>query len=129
MLVDDPEASARTLAEIEALGVSIAVDDFGTGYSSLAYLARLPVHALKIDRSFVLGMTENQHDATIVQAVVDLAHNLGLRVVAEGAEDMAVWERLREAGCDEAQGYLLAQPLPPHEATAWLVRRRGLRAA
>jgi len=82
------------------------------------------VHALKIDRSFVLGMTDNEHDATIVHAVVDLAHNLGLRVVAEGAEDMAVWERLRLAGCDEVQGFVLAQPMPSAQATDWLSRRR-----
>jgi diguanylate cyclase (GGDEF)-like protein len=129
VLMADPARARAIVTRLGELGATTTIDDFGTGYSSLAYLKSLPVHALKIDRSFVLGMTENQHDATIVQAVVDLAHNLGLRVVAEGAEDMAVWERLREAGCDEAQGYLLAQPLPPHEATAWLIRRRGLRAA
>jgi diguanylate cyclase len=129
VLMADPARARAIVTRLGELGTTTTIDDFGAGYSSLAYLKSLPVHALKIDRSFVLGMTENQHDATIVQAVVDLAHNLGLRVVAEGAEDMAVWERLREAGCDEAQGYLLAQPLPPEQATVWLTRRRGLRAA
>ena len=129
VLMADPARARTIVTRLGELGATTTIDDFGAGYSSLAYLKSLPVHALKIDRSFVLGMTDNQHDATIVQAVVDLAHNLGLRVVAEGAEDMAVWERLRDAGCDEAQGYLLAQPLPPEQATAWLVKRRGLRAA
>jgi diguanylate cyclase (GGDEF)-like protein len=129
VLMADPARARSIVTRIGGLGATTTIDDFGAGYSSLAYLKSLPVHALKIDRSFVLGMTENQHDATIVQAVVDLAHNLGLRVVAEGAEDMAVWERLRDAGCDEAQGYLLAQPLPPEQATDWLMRRRGARAA
>ena len=129
VLMADPARARSILTRIGELGATTTIDDFGAGYSSLAYLKNLPVHALKIDRAFVLGMTENRHDATIVQAVVDLAHNLGLRVVAEGAENMAVWERLREAGCDEAQGYLLSQPLPPDQATAWLLRRRVARAA
>jgi EAL domain-containing protein (putative c-di-GMP-specific phosphodiesterase class I) len=126
----DPARARAIVTRIGELGATTTIDDFGAGYSSLAYLKSLPVHALKIDRSFVLGMTDNQHDATIVQAVVDLAHNLGLRVVAEGAEDMAVWERLRVAGCDEAQGFVLAQPMPPERATDWLMRRqRGAWAA
>jgi EAL domain-containing protein (putative c-di-GMP-specific phosphodiesterase class I) len=129
VLMADPARARSIVTKLGELGATTTIDDFGAGYSSLAYLKRLPVHALKIDRSFVLGMTENTHDATIVQAVVDLAHNLGLRVVAEGAEEMSVWERLREAGCDEAQGYLLAQPMPPEKATAWLLRRCELRAA
>jgi diguanylate cyclase len=130
LLTADPARARANVTRIGELGATTTIDDFGAGYSSLAYLKSLPVHALKIDRSFVLGMTRNQHDATIVQAVVDLAHNLGLRVVAEGAEDMDVWERLRLAGCDEAQGYVLAQPLPPEQATDWLIRRqRRVRAA
>jgi EAL domain-containing protein (putative c-di-GMP-specific phosphodiesterase class I) len=119
----DPSRARQIVTRIGELGPTTTIDDFGAGYSSLAYLKSLPVHALKIDRSFVLGMTDNTHDATIVRAVVDLAHNLGLRVVAEGAEDMSVWERLRSAGCDEAQGYVLAQPMPAAEATDWLLRR------
>jgi diguanylate cyclase (GGDEF)-like protein len=130
VLTSDPARARAIVTRIGELGATTTIDDFGAGYSSLAYLKSLPVHALKIDRSFVLGMTDNQHDATIVQAVVDLAHNLGLRVVAEGAEDMAVWERLRVAGCDEAQGFVLAQPMPPERATDWLMRRqRGAWAA
>jgi diguanylate cyclase (GGDEF)-like protein len=130
VLMADPGRARQIVTRIGELGPTTTIDDFGAGYSSLAYLKSLPVHALKIDRSFVLGMTDNTHDATIVQAVVDLAHNLGLRVVAEGAEDMAVWERLRHAGCDEAQGYVLAQPMPSDQATDWLLRRaRGVNAA
>jgi diguanylate cyclase (GGDEF)-like protein len=130
VLMADPGRARSIVTRIGQLGPTTTIDDFGAGYSSLAYLKSLPVHALKIDRSFVLGMSENQHDATIVRAVVDLAHNLGLRVVAEGAEDMTVWEWLRQAGCDEAQGFVLAQPLPAEKATDWLMRRQGaLRAA
>jgi diguanylate cyclase (GGDEF)-like protein len=124
VLTADPARARAIVTRIGELGPTTTIDDFGAGYSSLAYLKNLPVHALKIDRSFVLGMTENEHDATIVHAVVDLAHNLGLRVVAEGAEDMAVWERLRLAGCDEVQGFVLAQPMPSAQATDWLSRRR-----
>ena len=124
VLTADPARARAIVTRIGELGPTTTIDDFGAGYSSLAYLKNLPVHALKIDRSFVLGMTDNEHDATIVHAVVDLAHNLGLRVVAEGAEDMAVWERLRLAGCDEVQGFVLAQPMPSAQATDWLARRR-----
>ena len=124
VLTADPARARAIVTRIGELGPTTTIDDFGAGYSSLAYLKNLPVHALKIDRSFVLGMTDNEHDATIVHAVVDLAHNLGLRVVAEGAEDMAVWERLRLAGCDEVQGFVLAQPMPSAQATDWLSRRR-----
>ena len=129
VLMADPGRARQIVTRIGELGATTTIDDFGAGYSSLAYLKSLPVHALKIDREFVLGMTDNTHDATIVQAVVDLAHNLGLRVVAEGAEDMAVWERLRVAGCDEAQGYVLAQPMPADKATDWLVRRMAAAGA
>jgi diguanylate cyclase len=124
VLTADPARARAIVTRIGELGPTTTIDDFGAGYSSLAYLKNLPVHALKIDRSFVLGMTDNEHDATIVHAVVDLAHNLGLRVVAEGVEDVAVWERLRLAGCDEVQGFVLAQPMPSVQATDWLWRRR-----
>ena len=124
VLTADPARARAIVTRIGELGPTTTIDDFGAGYSSLAYLKNLPVHALKIDRSFVLGMTDNEHDATIVHAVVDLAHNLGLRVVAEGAEDMAVWERLRLAGCDEVQGFVLAKPMPSAQATDWLSRQR-----
>jgi EAL domain-containing protein (putative c-di-GMP-specific phosphodiesterase class I) len=100
--------------------VKIAIDDFGTGYSSLAYLKDLPVNQLKIDQSFVQHMHEDMNDAIIVRSVVDLGHNLGLQTVAEGVEDHATWDQLAQLGCDDAQGYFLARPMPPDELIAWL---------
>jgi EAL domain-containing protein (putative c-di-GMP-specific phosphodiesterase class I) len=102
------------------LGVRIAIDDFGTGYSSLAYLKDLPVNQLKIDQSFVQHMHEDLDDAIIVRSVVDLGHNLGLQTVAEGVEDHATWDQLAQLGCDDAQGYFLAKPMPPNEFLSWL---------
>jgi EAL domain-containing protein (putative c-di-GMP-specific phosphodiesterase class I) len=105
-------------------GVKMSLDDFGTGYSSLVHLRRLPVSELKIDRSFVARLVEDPEDAEIVRCTVDLAHSLGLLVVAEGVEDDETWERLRELRCDAVQGWLVAAAMPPDEATAWL-RARG----
>ena len=122
LLMQDVDHTRKVLEEISALGVSLSIDDFGTGYSSLAYLKRLPVHALKIDRSFVMDMNADRDDATIVRSTVDLGHNLGLEVVAEGLEDQATLQILREMGCDYAQGYYVARPLPPDEIGA-TVRR------
>src|SRR6185503_12651280 len=100
------------------------IDDFGTGYSSLAYLKRLPVDAVKIDKSFVLGMSADGNDGAIVRSTIDLARNLGLRVVAEGVETSEIWTELRDLGCDFAQGYLVSRPLPAEELTAWLGQRK-----
>ena len=122
-LMTDAGHSLDVLARIFAMGVHISIDDFGTGYSSLAYLKRLPVDELKIDRSFVQHMATDGADAIIVRSTVDLAHSLGLKVVAEGVEDEITWQRLAELGCDVAQGWLLAKALPAHEAPAWLNRR------
>ncbi len=108
------------LAEV---GVELSIDDFGTGYSSLSYLRRLPINEIKIDRSFVMRMHEDPGDAMIVRATVDLGRNLGLRVVAEGVEHAATWDQLRVLGCDVAQGYFLARPMPATDATNWLARR------
>jgi EAL domain-containing protein (putative c-di-GMP-specific phosphodiesterase class I) len=94
------------------LGRHISLDDFGTGYSSLAYLSKLPVDTVKIDRGFVRGMSENSGDATIVAAIISLAHSLRLRVVAEGVEAEAQAELLAQLGCDQAQGYLFSPPVP-----------------
>ncbi len=107
------------LEEIRALGICLSIDDFGTGYSSLAYLRDLAFDELKIDRSFVFGM-ETDANAVIVKASVQLAHNLGLSVVAEGVESQVVLEALRNLGCDTAQGYHLSRPMPAHDATVWL---------
>ena len=116
----DPERAAAVLEALRELGVRVSIDDFGTGYSSLSQLKRLPVDELKIDRSFVFGMCEDPDDAVIVRSTIELAHNLGLAVVAEGVEDIGTWEELAHLGCDLAQGYHLSRPLPAADLTAWL---------
>ncbi|MCX4548001.1 bifunctional diguanylate cyclase/phosphodiesterase [Streptomyces sp. NBC_01500] len=123
VLLEDPQRAADTLAGLTAHGVKMSLDDFGTGYSSLVHLRRLPVSELKIDRSFVARLAVDNEDAEIVRCTVDLAHSLGLIVVAEGVEDDETWERLRDLGCDAVQGWLVAAAMPPHEATAWLLAR------
>lgn len=119
-LMQDPDSAVALLRRVADLGVAISVDDFGTGYSSLAYLRRLPLSALKIDRSFVTAMRESTQDAIIVRSTVALAHNLGLRVIAEGVEDAETLDALHEMGCDQAQGYYLGRPLPLDELLALL---------
>ena len=123
VLLEDPQKAADTLAALTAHGVKMSLDDFGTGYSSLVHLRRLPVSELKIDRSFVARLAVDTEDAEIVRCTVDLAHSLGLLVVAEGVEDDETWERLRDLGCDAVQGWLVAAAMPPEEATAWLLAR------
>ncbi|MFI9243122.1 putative bifunctional diguanylate cyclase/phosphodiesterase [Streptomyces sp. NPDC053086] len=126
VLLEDPQRAADTLAGLTGHGVKMSLDDFGTGYSSLVHLRRLPVSELKIDRSFVARLAVDAEDAAIVRCTVDLAHSLGLLVVAEGVEDDETWERLRDLGCDAVQGWLVAAAMPPEETTAWL-RARGSR--
>ncbi|WP_175411493.1 bifunctional diguanylate cyclase/phosphodiesterase [Streptomyces sp. TRM64462] len=126
VLLEDPQRAADTLAGLTGHGVKMSLDDFGTGYSSLVHLRRLPVSELKIDRSFVARLAVDTEDAEIVRCTVDLAHSLGLLVVAEGVEDDETWERLRDLGCDAVQGWLVAAAMPPGETTAWL-RARGER--
>lgn len=116
----DPERALRVLNGIAQLGITLAIDDFGTGYSSLAYLKRLPVRTLKIDGSFVTAMLDDEQDEIIVHSTINLAHNLGLKVVAEGVEDEQVLERLRQQGCDQAQGYFIEKPQPAEKVDAWL---------
>ncbi|MBL1086647.1 bifunctional diguanylate cyclase/phosphodiesterase [Streptomyces actinomycinicus] len=123
VLLEDPQRAADTLAGLTGHGVKMSLDDFGTGYSSLVHLRRLPVSELKIDRSFVARLAVDTEDAEIVRCTVDLAHSLGLLVVAEGVEDDETWERLRDLGCDAVQGWLVAAAMPPEEATAWLLAR------
>ena len=108
-VMDDPQHALGTLNRLAGLGFKLSIDDFGTGYSSLAYLKRLPVNELKIDKCFVMSMETDQNDAKIVRSTIDLAHNLGLTVVAEGVENAVVWELLRALDCDEAQGYHMWQ--------------------
>src|SRR3712207_1332471 len=116
----DAEGVVKVLTELGELGISvIAIDDFGTGYSSLARLHELPLDTLKIDQSFVLRMAE-EGDASIVCSIIELAHALGLKVIAEGAEDRATIDRLASLGCDYVQGYGFTKPLPPDEFAAWL---------
>lgn len=118
----DPDAATAVLHQLAALGVRLSLDDFGTGYSSLSFLRVLPVHEVKIDKSFVLPMQEDAACAAIVRAIVGLAHHLGLRVVAEGVEDEAARLELLRMGCDTAQGYLLSRPLPAAAFASWASR-------
>ncbi len=119
-LMADSGRSAAVLDGLSDVGIGLSVDDFGTGYSSLSYLKRLPIEEIKIDRSFVMQMHVDANDFMIVRATVDLGRNLGLRVVAEGVEDLPTFDRLAEFGCDEAQGYYIARPMPAAEFTRWL---------
>jgi diguanylate cyclase (GGDEF)-like protein len=122
-LMLDPRRALETLVQLRELGVQASIDDFGTGYSSLAYLKQLPVQELKIDRSFVRDLSVDDNDLAIVRSTIDLAHNLGLSVVAEGVEDEHTDVLLRRFGCDKAQGYLFSRPLPGEQLTAWLLER------
>lgn len=116
------------LTQLAAMGLKLVIDDFGTGYSSLAYLKRMPVHTVKIDKSFVMGMAKDENDAAIVFASIELAHNLGLQVVAEGVDQEATLSRLRSRGCDAAQGLYLSRPLAADELIDWLAKSSwGLR--
>jgi len=121
VVLGDPERSLAVLEELALLGVGLSIDDYGTGYSSLAYLQRLPVHELKLDRSFTSGLLDNPRVGAVVASAVNLAHALGLRVVAEGVEDDEVRARLVEMGCDELQGYLFSPPLAVHDLVDWTV--------
>jgi diguanylate cyclase (GGDEF)-like protein len=122
-ILADPARTAVILEQLGARGIALAIDDFGTGYSSLNYLKRLPVDVLKIDRSFVSRMEVDEDDAIIVRSTIELGHNLGLIVVAEGVENQETLVRLAELGCDTAQGYHLSRPVPADELTEWLLAR------
>src|SRR5690606_33577548 len=126
-LVVDLERAQQVVAELTELGIGLALDDFGTGYASLGTLRDLPVAELKIDRSFVAAMGAPS-GSSIVGAIVGLAHELGLHVVAEGIETQAQFDALRGFGCDIAQGYLVSRPLPRQRLVGWL-RERQLGAA
>jgi diguanylate cyclase (GGDEF)-like protein/PAS domain S-box-containing protein len=119
-IMADPTRALEVLERLRALGVRMAIDDFGTGYSSMAYLKGLAVDALKIDKSFVQKLATDASDRAIVRSAVELGHNLGLRVVAEGVEDTISYEQLTRLGCDLAQGYYMGRPMPAHELERWL---------
>jgi diguanylate cyclase (GGDEF)-like protein len=122
VLASDPERALQTMDSLRAMGVHIALDDFGIGYSSLAYLNRLPLDEIKIDRSFVVGMIDDEASATIVRATVELGHGLGYAVVAEGVENVETRQRLTAIGCDAIQGFLIAHPMPADQAAEWIGR-------
>jgi EAL domain-containing protein (putative c-di-GMP-specific phosphodiesterase class I) len=123
VIMSDPLRSLQVLTRLSKMGLRLAVDDFGTGYSSFSYLRKLPVHEIKIDKSFIDDMVED-HDEVIVQSTIELAHNLGLTCVAEGVQDEATLERLAELGCDSAQGSFISAALDGPDLSEWL-RQRG----
>ena len=118
-LMSSGEQTAGILRLLRASGTKVAVDDFGTGYSSLSYLKRFPLDAIKIDQSFVGEMASDADSATIVRSTIELAHNLDLAVVAEGVEDRGTFERLTALGCDMAQGFCIARPMPADQFRGW----------
>ncbi|MGY0006725.1 putative bifunctional diguanylate cyclase/phosphodiesterase, partial [Micromonospora sp. I033] len=128
-LMADPRRVLASISQLHRIGVGIALDDFGTGYSSLQHLRRLPLSEVKVDRSFVLGMADDPDDAAIVRSMIELAGALGLRVVAEGVEDERTWRLLHAAGCDVAQGWFHARPMPAEELVTWLSRYRPVHPA
>jgi len=125
-IMADPLQVRQNLVRLDAMGLQISIDDFGTGYSSLAYLKQLPVDEIKIDRSFITHMTTDENDAIIVRATIELAHNLGLRVVAEGVETKETLDLLTTLRCDTIQGYFICRPLPATDVARWLEQSRML---
>ena len=122
--MSDPDGALRCLDELHDMGVRLVIDDFGKGYSSLSYLRRLPVDEIKIDRSFIIGLADGEDD-TLVRCMIELAHNLGLTVVAEGVESEAVYHQLAELNCDAAQGYYLMKPAPARDTADWIDGRQA----
>ncbi|MCK0508038.1 putative bifunctional diguanylate cyclase/phosphodiesterase [Aromatoleum anaerobium] len=123
-LMDDPAGALETLSRLKQMDVELFIDDYGTGYSSLSYLQKLPVDAIKIDQSFVMSMVASDDSAIIVRSTIELGHNLDLRVVAEGVENEAIWERLATLGCDTAQGYFIGMPIQAGEFSDWETHSR-----
>jgi predicted signal transduction protein with EAL and GGDEF domain len=129
VIMEDPQRALTILTTLSEMGIRLGIDDFGTGYSSLAYLKQLPVAELKIDRSFVMNMSVSEEDAAIVRSTIDLGHNLGLDVVAEGVEDEATLDELSRLACETAQGFFLARPQGPEQISALLAETRATDAA
>jgi EAL domain-containing protein (putative c-di-GMP-specific phosphodiesterase class I) len=128
-VVDDSVRNSSVLADLHSLGLRLSMDDFGTGYSSLSQLRQLPIDEVKIDKSFVLGMSTSQGESFIAGSIIELAHNLGLRVVAEGVEDDLTRKLLTDMGCDKLQGFLVSRPLPEDRLENWILARTGIRSA
>jgi EAL domain-containing protein (putative c-di-GMP-specific phosphodiesterase class I) len=124
-MLTDPARTREVLEQLDQMKVRISIDDFGTGYSCLAYLKRLPVSEIKIDRSFVMNMDSDEDDATIVRSTIELGRNLGLDVVAEGVETAEIWDLLTSLGCTSAQGYYLCRPVPGADLLAWVSASRA----
>ena len=118
----EPNRAINALTQLADLGIQISIDDFGTGYSSMAYLKKLPVAKIKIDKSFVMDMNANNNDTVIVRSIIGLGHNLGLNVIAEGVEDQQAWDQLKILGCDSAQGYCMSRPLSAENLKEWLMQ-------
>lgn len=120
VIMYDPDRAIRILGKLNDLGAKLALDDFGTGYSSLSHLARLPINELKIDRSLIIDIDKNRKNATIVRSTIELAQKLGLKIVAEGIEDVVVCNILKEYGCDIGQGYFFSKPVNNTEFKSWI---------
>lgn len=119
-IMNDPESTLEIMERLHGMGYQFSIDNFGTGYSSLAYLRKMPVTEIKIARSFVMGIMDNENDAIIVKATINLAHNLGLQITAQGVESKEIIFRLKDYGCDMAQGYYLNKPLSVTDFTQWM---------
>jgi len=119
-IMADPDRAMEILSSLSIMGVRLSIDDFGVGHSSLTYLKKLPVHEIKIDKSFVLNMAEDPDDVMIVRSIIDLGHNQSLKVVAEGVQSQQTLDQLRELGCDAVQGYFISRPIPANELTQWV---------
>ncbi|HKZ45876.1 MAG TPA: EAL domain-containing protein, partial [Thermodesulfobacteriota bacterium] len=120
IIMQNPELAIETITELTSMGIKFSIDDFGTGYSSLSYLQRLPVDVIKIDKSFVINMETDKNNTMIVRSVIELAHNIGLKVTAEGVENKEVMDKLISLGCDDAQGYYISKPITHEELVSWM---------
>lgn len=129
VIMDEPEVAIESMLFFKNLGINLSIDDFGTGYSSLEYLKRLPANELKIDKSFIFGLENNHEDQLIVKTAINLAHDFGMSVVAEGVETLTAYDLLKDLGCDIAQGFLFTKPIPAPELVKWLKRYRAKRAS
>ncbi|HEY4731740.1 MAG TPA: bifunctional diguanylate cyclase/phosphodiesterase, partial [Gammaproteobacteria bacterium] len=127
-IMSDPIRAMEVLTRLHDMGIRLSIDDFGTGYSSLSYLKQLPVDEIKIDKSFVADMAKNKDDLVIVRSTIDLAHNMGRKVIAEGVNTPEIWDMLVNLGCDMAQGFYICEPLPPVRLKQWLHESHWLHA-